>query len=704
MENRWSDRDAAECVDRYAKKWGEDLAVRVYSSRLIGREPGLVLHGGGNTSVKGSVTTLMGDRAEAIFVKGSGWDLGSIEPQGFPAVDLAHLRRLRALPALSDEGMLNELRTHLFESSAPNPSVETLLHAFLPHRFVDHTHADVALVVTNQPAEVAPDLIAEAFGPRWGVVPYVMPGFALARRAAEVFEKEPGVIGLVLVGHGLFTFADNAKAAYDRMIVAVDRAERFVREHAKPRTTVALAAGTPSPGVGAARLGPLLRAALSDASGDPDRPWRRVVLEHRYEPDVLEILRRPDAGATAATGPLTPDHVIRTKPTPLFLGDLPWSDDAALRARVTSAVRAFRDGYDAYFQAHRERSAVPLTKLGSSPRVVLVPGVGILASGRTKEDARVAADIAERTLRAKDIAGAIGRYVALGPAELFDVEYWSLEQAKLGKDTHLPLAGQVALVTGGAGAIGFEVCRKVVEAGGYAVVADLDRARIDAAVAELDPKKRGLAAGIELDVTDEDSVASGFAQACALYGGVDLVVPNAGVAQVSSIEATDPDSFWDAAEVNLMGTFLVLREAARTLRRQGTGGNVVVVSTKNVFAPGKDFATYSSSKAGAHQLAKVAALELGEIGVRVNLVNVDAVFGEATRRSGLWEAIAADRARSHGIDVKDLEESYRQRSLLKVRVTGAHVGAAVVFFASNQTPTTGASLPVDGGIPEAFPR
>src|SRR5262249_7472805 len=272
MESRWSDREAAGYVERLAPRWGEALALRVYSSRLIGRDPDLVMHGGGNTSLKGTVTTLVGDRVEALFVKGSGWDLDSIEPPGLPAVDLAHLRRLRGLDRLSDEEMVNQLRTHLFDAAAPNPSVETLLHAFLPHRFIDHTHADVALVVTNQPPDEAAAMVGEAFGPRWGVVPYIMPGFALAKLAAEVFERDPTVEGLVLMNHGLFTFADDARTAYERMIAGVDRAERFVRTRARARGPAGRGRRVENATERATRLAPVLRGALADASGDPDRP------------------------------------------------------------------------------------------------------------------------------------------------------------------------------------------------------------------------------------------------------------------------------------------------------------------------------------------------------------------------------------------------------------------------------------------------
>src|SRR5581483_1382865 len=355
------------------------------------------------------------------------------------------------------------------------PSVETLLHAFLPHRFIDHTHADVALVLTNQPRGEGEAMVREAFGPRWAIVPYVMPGFALAKLAAEVFERDPTVEGLVLMNHGLFTFADDARTAYERMIAGVDRAERFVS--ARRRAAAPIVPGADlEPAAGAARLGPALRGALAEPTGDPDRPWRRVVLEHRASPAVLAALARPDAAALALAGPLTPDHVIRTKGPALFLRDLPLDDEPRLRAALAAAVRDYVARYDAYFAANQARARTPLKKLDPYPRVVLVPGVGVLAAGRTKADARIAADIAEHTVVAKAAANDIGRYTALADPDLFDMEYWSLEQAKLGKAKDAPLAGQVALVTGGAGAIGFGIARQLVAAGAHVVVADLDAA------------------------------------------------------------------------------------------------------------------------------------------------------------------------------------------------------------------------------------
>lgn len=707
MESRWSDREAAEYVDRYAPRWGEALALRVYTSRLIGRDPDLVMHGGGNTSLKGKLKTLVGDEVEVLFVKGSGWDLDTIEPPGLPAVDLSHLRKLRRLDHLSDEEMVNQLRTHLFDAAAPNPSVETLLHAFLPHRFIDHTHADIALVVTNQPPREAEERVREAFGARWAIVPYVMPGFALAKLAAEVYERDETVEGLVLLNHGLFTFADDARTAYDRMIAGVDRAERYVRAHARAaRPQVAVPATAPlDASAVAARIAPVLRSVLADPSDNADQPWRRCVLEYRTSDEILACLARPDAAELARAGPLTPDHVIRTKGSHLFLGaPLPQGDDTRLREQLAAAVAAYRTRYDGYVAAHQSRARTPITQLDSSPRVILVPGVGIFSAGRSKTDARIAADIADHTVRAKALANGLSHYTALGDGDLFDMEYWSLEQAKLGKTKDLPLAGQVALVTGAVGAIGFGICRQLVAAGAHVLVSDLDAAGCEAAVKELDPKGKGVALPLVLDVTDEGSVSAGMATACRLYGGLDVVVLNAGIAHVSALESLEAPDFRRVLDVNLVGTFLVLREAARLLRRQGLGGSIIVNSSKNVFGPGADFGAYSASKAGGHQLGKVAALELAAAGIRVNMINADAVFGDPKRPSGLWQRVGPARARSRGLDPSELPEYYRNRNLLKATVTPEHVGNAVVFFASNLTPTTGATLPVDGGVADAFPR
>jgi rhamnulose-1-phosphate aldolase/alcohol dehydrogenase len=703
MKSRWSDGEARELCDRYGARWGEPLALRVYTSRLIGSDPDLVMHGGGNTSVKIGQRNLLGDEVEALCVKGSGWDLDSIEPPGFPALDLAWLRRLRKLEALSDEEMVNQLRTHLFDASAPNPSVETLLHAFLPHTFIDHTHADAILALTNQPDGAG--LIREALGGEVVIVPYVMPGFRLAKLAAEMFEGMPGARGMVLLKHGLFTFASDARESYERTIEYVDRAEAFVRKRSRPPAAArAAAGGVAAAGAHMARVGPILRGLLAARGAFPDQP-RRVVLEHRATDDLLALIAAPECAALAARGPLTPDHVIRTKPKPLFVADPLLHDPEALRAQLAKEIDAYRAAYDACFAEQVRTKGVSRTKLDPDPRVLLIPGVGIVCAGKTRKDAAIAADISEHTLRIKAAAESLGRYEALDDSDLFDMEYWSLEQAKLGKEAEKPLARQVALVTGAAGAIGVGTCAELARAGAHVVLTDIDAEALERArakVAQIAGSSACIAVG--MDVTDEASVEAAFGQACRAFGGVDLVVANAGVAHVSALADTDARQFRRVMDVNLIGYFLTLRAAARVLRAQRTGGNVVVNASKNVFAPGADFGAYSASKAAGHQLGKVAALELAPLGVRVNMINADAVFGEGDVPSGLWREIGPDRARSRGLPPEKLQEFYRERNLLRAEVTGAHVGRAVVFFASNQTPTTGATLPVDGGIAAAFPR
>ncbi len=704
MRSQWNDADARAAVETWGPEAGEALALRIYSSRLIGRDAELVLHGGGNTSLKSPYTTLLGDPVEALYVKGSGSSLDRVEPADFPALDLAYLRRLRALPSLSDEQMVNELRTHLFDASSPNPSVETLLHAFLPHRFVDHSHADAILGVTNQPE--GGKRIEEALGGRIPTLPYIMPGFPLAKAVADAVEAQPDCNGVVLLKHGLFTFGDDARSSYERHIELVDACERYLKERARGRSLFTPRfRSSEEPQRLVARAAPLLRGLLAEATGDPDTPWRRLVMDWRGGRDVLAFCASAEAERLAGCGPLTPDHVIRTKATPLYLVDPNWDDASKLRAQLADAVARYRADYDAYFEQNVAAAGVERTRLDSAPRVVLLPGAGALCFGKTKRDAVIAGDITEHTLCTKALAEAVGSYEALPSSDLFAMEYWSLEQAKLGKAGERPLERQVVLITGGAGAVGVGVGEVCAASGAHVALADIDAAGARAAAQGIARRHgAGSAIGIELDVTDEVSMQRAFEAVCTAYGGVDVVVANAGVALVAPVAELDLEATRRVTDVNYLGVLLTLREAARLFERQGTGGNVVVNASKNVFAPGKDFGAYSASKAAAHHIGKIAAMELAGIGVRVNLINADAIFAEGEVKSGLWEQVGPSRAQRRGLEPEELPEFYRQRNLLQARVTARHVGNAVVFFASNRTPTTGATLPIDGGLVEAFPR
>jgi rhamnulose-1-phosphate aldolase/alcohol dehydrogenase len=696
MESRWDDAEAAKCRELYSAM-GDALGARVYTSRLIGAEPDLVLHGGGNTSLKARARDLFGREIDVLHVKGSGHDLATIEPAGLPALRLEPLLALRALDSLSDEDMVAEQRRALLDPSAPTPSIETLLHAFLPAKFVDHSHADAILALTNQPDGEA--RVRVLFGDRVGWVPYAMPGFALAKRAAEVFEKDPKVEGLVLEKHGIFTFGDDAKTSYERHIALVGRADAYFAEvmgDRRPldaRPVVAMREWK--------EIASVVRGALAVRTGDLDQPYRRFVLEHRSSDLILHFAAAPQGPELAVTAPITPDHVIRTKGPYLFLERPPYGNYDALAERLREEIETYRVAYAKYFDRNVEARGVQRVMLDPTPRVLVLPGIGIVAVGETRRAARIAADIAEHTVRVKVWAASIGQYEGLSDSELFDMEYWSLEQAKLGRAAPLPLEGQVALVTGGAGAIGEGVARELVRAGANVVLVDKDEARLDAV---RDRIGADVCETVVCDVTDEGDMRDAFLRAAELLGGVDIVVVNAGVAHAGALADLDLEAFEEAVDVNLKGAFLTLREALFQLRRQGTGGSIVLVSTKNVFAPGAEFGAYSASKAGAHQLGRVAALEGAAIGVRVNLVNADAVFGEPENPSGLWQEVGPARAAARGIPAGELPEFYRNRNLLKARVTPAHVGRAVVFFARQETPTTGAVLPVDGGLPDAFPR
>lgn len=700
MKSLYRDEDAAAFVDRFASA-GEDVALRVYTSQLIGRDPDLVMHGGGNTSVKGEFKNILGEAVPAIFVKGSGWNLDTIEPPGLPGLDLTYLKKLRELPELSDEEMVNQLRTHMFDAGGPNPSVETLLHAFLPHKFIDHSHADAILAITNRPDGEA--LVREIYGDKVGIVRYVMPGFELAKVCAEVYEQNPNVIGLVLLKHGLFSFGESAKDSYERHVELVSMAENWLRnELSKGRRLKPSFDAPDEPEALAADLAPVLRGLLAETTGEPDAPYRRMVMEWRATDEILNFVNSHELATLALTGPLTPDHVIRTKSMPLVLF-APEFDD--IGEQLAHAVTAYRRGYDVYFSSMSYQKGVKRVRLDDFPRVVLVPGVGMLAWGASKKDARIAADIYEHTIRVKTLVHATGEYEALPEGDLFDVEYWPLEQAKLGKSKPKPLAGQVAVVTGAAGAIGSAVAESLIMAGAHVVLSDVNAERLEETCTELGARHgKDSRRGVVCDVTDERSVRALFDEVARQYGGVDIVVPNAGIAHSRPLDELEVDDWQRVMDVNLKGYFLVMREGARLLKQQGTGGHIIVIGSKNVMAPGAEFGAYSASKAAVHQLAKVTALELAKDGIRVNVLAPDAVFGNEKNPSGLWQEVGPDRAKAHGIDYKQLEEHYRNRNLLHARITGRHVGNAVVFFASNQTPTTGATLPVDGGIAAAFPR
>ena len=702
MNSRWSDREAERFVARYARRWGRDLALRTYASRLLGGESSLVLHGGGNTSVKTEITNLLRDRVSALMVKASGHDLARIEPQGHTGLELSHLLRLQRLEQLDDRQMVDEFMTHRLDSRSRVPSIETLVHAFLPPRFIDHCHADAILALTNQPD--GEDLVREALGSGVLVLDYFEPGFHLAKASASAFRRDPNRTGMVWMRHGLITWGETARQSYEATVDLVTRAESFLA--AKASRTLSLRVRTPPETAQSrwSRVAPILRGRLARPTGNPDRPWQRVVLIPLQSRETLDLLDSHEGRSLAVSPPLTADHLIRIRNLPLWI-EPPQSDDShAWKKHVRKALSDYSQDYRAFVRRHRMPDPESESSGDFSPRLILIPGIGAACAGRDAEAAGIARDIARQTFMVKArIARMGGTYQGLEESHLYLMEHRGIQQAKLaGREK--PLRSHVAVVTGAAGAIGSGISRGLLEEGCHLAVTDLPGDRLEGLAQELNGRFPNRVTAVPLDVTSPRSVAEAFDSIVLKWGGVDLVVINAGVALAGSLAEMDSGEFRKSERVNVEGTLHLLSRAARHFRLQGTGGDVVLVSTKNVFAPGAGFGAYSATKAAAHQLARIASLELAEMGVRVNMVAPDAVFSDGARRSGLWEQVGPDRMRARGLDQEGLEEYYRKRNLLQARVTADHVARAVLFFASRQTPTTGATLPVDGGLPDATPR
>ena len=651
MKSLWNDQEAAQ--------FSGDLAQRIYTSRLLGRDKTLVLHGGGNTSVKIRERNLVGDEEDILYVKGSGWDLEFIEAAGFAPVRMAHTLKLAKLERLSDPQMVNELITHMTRASAPSPSVETILHALLPHKFVDHTHADAVLAVTN--TADGEHRIKEIYGDKVVVIPYVMPGFDLARLCAGLIPKHagPNAIGMVLLKHGIFSFGANARESYERMIELVDMAERYLEKqrawslsHAAAKPTTAFIDSIAA-----------LRGDISRAAGFP-----LVMATHR-DARTASFIARPDIAAISQQGPATPDHVIRTKRLPMLGRD------------VNTYVRS----YGEYFSQHNAQSKEAKTMLDPAPRLVMDQAIGMCTLGRSMKDANVVADIYRHTMDVIERATLLGGWHALPPRDVFDVEYWDLEQVKLTKSGKPAVfAGEIALVTGAASGIG-RACVEALLARGAAVIG-LD---VHDGIAKL--HKRPDFLGVRCDVTSADDIAAALDAAVRAFGGLDMLVLNAGVFPGGTVISELDDAQWrNVMRVNVDANLILLRTCHPLLTLAPRGGRVTVIGSKNVPAPGHGAGAYSASKAALTQLARVAALEWGADNIRVNTLHPDAVFD-----TGLWTAdVLAARAAHYGLTV----EQYKKRNVLKTEVTSRDVAElAAEMLGPLFAKTTGAQLPVDGG-------
>jgi rhamnose utilization protein RhaD (predicted bifunctional aldolase and dehydrogenase)/NAD(P)-dependent dehydrogenase (short-subunit alcohol dehydrogenase family) len=679
MQSCFVEHEAEAMVDRYgARGVPRDLALRVYTTRLLGGDPRLVLHGGGNTSVKLRLPDLMGREVDVLCVKGTGADMAVIEPAGLPAVRLAELRMLLTRDAMTDEEMVRAQRANLLDPLAPNPSVETLLHAFIPQHFVDHTHATAVLSLIDQPDGEA--RAADLYDGRMGIVPYIMPGFGLAKEAARAFAAAPGAIGLILHKHGIFTFADTAREAYERMIEMVSLAEARLQ---RGRRAVFATAQLPQAAMPLADVAPIVRGACSLRDDKTEGAFRRLILECRTNDSILNFVNGAKVQRYATSGVVTPDHTIRTKNWPLVLGPPERGKAVDFARGAKAAVAAFVENYRHYFERNNARCGGTKTMLDPLPRVVLVPGLGLFGLGRSRKDAAIAADLAEAAVATISDAEAIGRFESISEADMFDCEYWSLEQAKLGSAKELPLAGQIAAVTGAAGAIGAATAKAFAAAGAEVALLDVDAAAAGAAAKAIG----GAAFAVACDVTDPAAVRAAFAKVAERFGGVDIVVSNAGAAWQGRIGEVDEEILRKSFELNFYGHQRVAQAAVRIMLAQGTGGCLLFNVSKQAVNPGPDFGPYGLPKAATLFLARQYALDYGAQGIRANVVNADRV------RSGLLTAdMIAARSTARGLSEKD----YMSGNLLGREVTADDVAQAFLAQALALKTTAGVTT-VDGG-------
>lgn len=684
MRSLWNEQDAANA---------SPVEQLILMSRLIGQDTNLVVWGGGNTSLKVYEEDFRGRRTHVLRVKGSGSDLKTIEAKHFSGVRMDDVLPLLERADMTDEEMVDYLAFALMNPKDPRPSIETLLHAFLPAPAVAHSHADAIVALCNN--RNGSQAVRDALGADVIQIPYRRPGFLLSKEVGLAVKANPDAPGLVLMNHGLITWGATCQEAYEAHIRLTTLAEEHLADKRKGK---AVFGGARFEALSdearqdmAAQAAPVLRGAISQP--------KRMILRHDDSPDVMEFVNSEQAATVSQIGAATPDHILSTKVLPLYVPVTRPDDPAHVAEKIRESAAKWRDDYRAYW----ERNHTDQPMLDPTPRVILIPGLGMWTSGKDAKTAIVPADIYHHTIQILgDAEGAAG-YKSLEENDAFNAEYWGLELYKL---TLAPpekeLARRVALVTGAASGIGKAIAERFAAEGAHVVVTDLDEKACQTVADAINAKNGAkLAVGMALNVTCEDAVRCVFADVALQFGGLDILVSNAGIAPTGRIENLPLDTWERSLAVNATGHFLVAREAVRLMKAQGLGGSIVFNVTKNTLAPGADFGAYSCAKAAEAQLCRILAIENGAAGIRCNMLNPDAIF-----EAGLWTPeLKAERAKAKGIAIEEFENSIRQSNLLKAGVYADDVAQAALFFASDRSAkTTGAILPIDGGLREAFPR
>lgn len=688
VKNLWNTESASQL--------SQGVEELVYRSNLIGSDRAVCNWGGGNTSMKTIEKDFRGRDIEVMWVKGSGSDLATMKTKNFTGLSLEDIRPLIERDEMSDEEMVAYLAHCMIDSKHPRASIETLLHAFLPYKHVDHTHPDAIISICC--ADNGRQIAEEIFGNRFVWVPYIRPGFTLSKMIAEGVKNNPNAELVLMEKHGLVVWGETAKESYDKTISIINEAEQYINEKIKEEETFG---GQKYQSLSdeeatqiLAKVMPVIRGAVSDQ--------KKMILTYDRGEDVLQFVNSSNALELSQVGAACPDHLVHTKRVPLYINWDPRTKDVeSLKESIKAGVESFKEEYNAYFDRNKNEGD---NMFEPAPRVILIPGIGMVNTGKDTANSRVSGALYHRAIAVMKGSTTLGSFVSLDENESYNIEYWPLELYKLSlAPAEAEFSRKVAFVTGGAGGIGSATCRRFVSEGAHVVVADLNFEGAEKVAAEInDQYGAGRAIAVKMDVTKEEQVQSSFDQTALTFGGVDIIVNNAGLATSSPIDETTLQE-WNL-NMNVLGTgyFLVAREAFKQMKQQGIGGNMVFIGSKNSVFAGKNASAYSSVKALETHLARCIAAEGGEFGIRVNSVLPDAVLQGSAIWGSRWRE---ERAAAYGIEPDQLEEHYRKRTTLLVNIYPSDIAESIAFFASSKSDrTTGCMLTVDGGVPAAFTR
>ena len=672
------------------------LEELVYRSNLLGQDRSVANWGGGNTSTKTTETDFKGDKIEVMWVKGSGSDLATMKAKNFTGLNLANIIPLMEKEDMTDEEMVNYLGHCMIDSKHPRSSIETLLHAFLPFKHIDHTHPDAIISIAC--ADNGQEIAKEIYGERFVWVPYIRPGFKLSKMIAEGVQNNPGADLVIMEKHGLVTWGKTSKESYDKTISVIQEAEDYIEAKAEEK---ALFGGKKYESLNEEERENMLAQVLPVIRGQVSEDKKMIVTNDATEA-ILEFVNSNDAKELSEIGAACPDHLVHTKRVPLYIEWDPVSKDAdSLIESIKKGITSFKKAYAAYFERNKSEADEIFEAV---PRVLLIPGIGMVNTGKNWSAANVSESLYHRAVSVMRGSTVLGNFVSLNEAESFAIEYWPLELYKLSlAPPESEFSRQVAFVTGGAGGIGSATCYRLISEGAHVVLADINLDGAQELAREInDQFGENRALAVKMDVTKEEEVLAAIQSSILKYGGLDIIVNNAGLASSSPFEETTLDKWNLNINVLVTGYFLVAREAFKLMKEQGTGGNMVFVGSKNSIYAGKNAAAYSTAKAAEVHLARTVAADGGQHGIRVNSVLPDAVI----RGSKIWDSEwKEERASSYGIDAEDLEAHYRKRTILNVNILPQDIAEAIAFLSSSKSAkTTGCMVTVDGGVAAAFTR